>query len=64
MKILTPAKRAQLERELRDRFSDADRRWSEVLASPHYPQIMEKMRVGAHDSVGYLLQEIWEGIDR
>lgn len=64
MKILTPVQRALLEESLRDRFSDANRRWAEVQESPNYPYIMESMRVGDYHLVGRLLQEIWEGIDR
>ena len=64
MRFLTPAQRAVLEEELRDRFEDAATRWVEVQESPHYPLIMSYAVKGAWSMVSILLQEIWEGTDR
>lgn len=64
MKLLTPVRRAALEEELRDRFEDAEKNWTQVQESPHYPLIMSYADKGAWSMIGMLLQEIWEGTDR
>ena len=64
MTLLAPTQRAALEEELRDRFEDAERNWTQVQESPHYPLIMSYAVKGAWSMVSMLLQEIWEGIDR
>ena len=64
MTLLAPTQRAALEEALRDRFEDAERNWTQVQESPHYPLIMSYAVKGAWSMVSMLLQEIWEGIDR
>lgn len=60
----TPAQLSTLEEELKDRFEDAEKNWTQVQDSPHYPTIMSYAAKGAWSMVSMLLQEIWEGTDR
>jgi hypothetical protein len=64
VEVFTPTQLSSLEEELRDRFEDAEKNWTQVQGSPHYPTIMSYAAKGSWSMVSMLLQEIWEGTDR